>query len=219
MKNIIICILIFSTALMSCNRKGGNNGNTPPSENDFSTPAEAFEQAKKSLPDLLNDAQKKAFGLESAEVIRQLSKTNEIPVSYLDLNKLKDSSSAFFDEAVLFGLGDSNGTKICISVRKQNNRWIQSVIGMKKYVTVLQQRTGVSRIIDVPGLEMSFVEVKTGDSTAASLGYYPVADYPDANIYQQETYSKAQLLNRLEAYRITMERKFGKDFTSGNLDR
>ncbi len=212
----IFCILLVIVALaMSCNRKGSGNNGEQPVENSYNTPEEAFEQARKNLPVLLNDNQRKTFGLDSDDSIKALEKKTTIPVTYVTFSQLQDSTLKRSDDAIVYALGNNEGLRICISIGRQDNKWIQSVIGLKKYVTLFQQRPDVKRIIDVPGLEMSFAEVTVNDTT----GYFPVTDYPEAKMYRQELMSEPVLLRRLEQYRIELERKYGKDFLEGNLDR
>lgn len=220
MKQLLFIIITLAALFLmggSCNRKGsGNNGDDqPPMENKYNTPSDAFEQARKNLPQLLNENQRKSFGLASDDAIKNLVKTSEVPITYLGLNQLRDSTVKQSDDGMLYGLGDKAGSRICISVRKQNNSWVQSTIGIKKYVNVINQRPGLTRIVDVPGLEMSFAEVKSADATT----YYPVMDYPDANLFQQQALTVPELLRTLENYRATMEKKYGADFTNGNLER
>lgn len=215
MKKIFCILFVIAALAVSCNRKGSGNNGEQPAENSYNTPEEAFEQARKNLPSLLNDNQRKTFGLDSEDSIKTLEKKTAIPVTYVAFSQLQDSTLKRSDDAIVYALGNNGGPRICISVGRQGDKWIQSIIGLKKYVTLFQQQPDIKRIIDVPGLEMSFAEITTNDTTA----YFPVTDYPEAKMYRQEFMSEPVLLRRLEQYRMELERKYGKDFTEGTLDR
>ena len=216
MKRIIISIHIALLLIATgCSQNSEMKKAADQVENNYKTPQEAFNYAKANLHMILNESQIKSFGLGSAEEIKQLVVTNEVPLLLLPMDQLKDSTMKTASDAIVYALGNEKSPKICISVRNPSGKfWIISTIGLKKYSDALANQAGVTGIVEVMGLEISLLEIQA-DSVKL---YKPVADYRGAKIYQDRTYQAAEILQSLEAYRAELERKFGKDFSTGNIE-
>lgn len=215
MKNILFIFIICSFVTCNQSDKKGQNDQTPPVENKFDTPEEAFAQTKKNLHLILTDRMRSSYGLDTDEAIRSLKKSEEVPVSYLPLERLGDSTLTMNDDGFLYGLGNEQETKICVQVNRMEGNWIQSSIGMKKYVNTFRNFPDCKRIVDVPGLQLTFVEV----ADSSGVKYAPIADYSEADISADRRFSKSELMQSLANYKMYLEEKYGKDFTMGNLDR
>lgn len=218
MKTLIITLILGCTlALNGCQC---NDGRKPDDDmehqpNAYKSPEEALKQTQERLHLLLNENQRKVFGLASDEEIQQLTTKLAVPISYLQLERLGDTARIQTDDGYWYGLGNGDATKIGISVERAGDVWIQSTIGMKKFVQATSRHTGVTRLVEVPGLELSFVELTEN----GRISYAPIADYADAKLSADRRYAWPELLRILEGYRVQLERKFGDDFTKGNLER
>jgi hypothetical protein len=218
MKTLIIaCILGIAITSQGCGRNvsGDKDDNSTRVENKFASPAAAFEQTKKNLVQILNENQRKTFALGSDQEIAALTKVTEIPVSYLALDRLKDTAMTLNDEGFLYTLGNGTSSKIAITVTQTQGGWMQNTVGMSNVVQAVNRFPAATRLVEVPGLEMSFLE--QGDSTAKV--YVPLRDYPEAGISQRGQYRQPELMRLLEAYRARLEKQFGADFTNGSLDK
>jgi hypothetical protein len=198
-----------------CNESRSPQDDMEPQKNAYKSPEEALKQTQEHLHLLLNENQRKVFGLSSDEEIQQLTTTLAVPISYLQLERLGDTARLQTDDGYWYGLGSGDAAKIGISVERAGDVWIQSTIGMKKFVQATNRHSGVTRLVEVPGLEMSFVEL----SENQRVSYAPIADYGDAKLSADSRYSWPELLRILDGYRVQLEREFGDDFTKGNLER
>lgn len=210
----LITALWLVLCILSCKSKL-NDVNSQQVENSYPTAEAAFTAAKNNLSSILNDTQKRSYGLESDDQIRNLSTTNDIPLILLPMNQLKDTVINTAVEARLYAAGDANTPKICITVKKIKDNWIISTIGSKKYVEALAGNANVTAVVEALGLELSFLELQT----PAGKTYKPITDYGEARLSASETYNAATLLSNLENYRAALEKKFGKEFSAGELDR
>ena len=214
---LIVYILGGVLALNGC--QCGNDRNPQedmePQTNAYKSPEEALKRTQEHLHLLLNENQRKTFGLSSDEEIKQLTPQVTVPISYLPLERLGDTAYIKTDDGYWYGLGSGNAAKIGISVERAGDVWIQSVIGMKKFVQATNRHPGISRLVEVPGLEMSFVEL----AEQQHISYVPIADYPEAKFSADSRYAWPELLRMLDGYRAQLEREFGEDFIKGNLER
>jgi len=186
-----------------------------PQTNTFDSPEEALKQAQEHLHLLLNENQRRTFDLSSEEEIMQLSTQVAIPITYVDLDRLNDTARVETADGYWYGLGSQDAAKIGISIERAGNKWIQSTIGMKKFVQATNRHPAVSRLVEVPGLEMSFLELPENQR----ISYVPIADYAEAKLSADSLYSWPELVRLLAVYRAQLEREFGEDFTRGNLER
>jgi hypothetical protein len=205
--------LIMST--LGCSQKKSAEMSSQRSENSYPTAEAALEAAKTNLPAILNQAQKRSYGLESDEQIRNLATTHDLQLVLLAMNQLRDSVIRTAADARIYALGQGARPNICISVNKAENNWVISTVGMKKYVDAIGEEPDVTAIVEALGLELSFLEVQA----EGEKGYRPIVDYPEAELVAQNTYSAPVLLQALERYRAALERQFGDAFSAGELDR
>ena len=214
---IIVCIIGIAVVSQGCgqNISGNKDDKTMRVENKFDSPTAAFEQTKRNLVQILNENQRKTFGLGSDQEIAALAKVTEIPVSYLQLDGLKDTAMTLNDEGFLYTLGGGTSSKIAITVTRTQGGWMQNTVGMSGVVQAVNRFPASTRLVEVPGLEMSFLE--QGDSSAKV--YVPLRDYPEAGISQRGQYRAPELMRLLEAYRARLEKQFGADFANGSLDK
>lgn len=219
MKTQLITFILGGTlALNGCQCNDSRNpqdDDMEPHTNAYESPEEALKQTQEHLHLLLNENQRKAFGLSSDAEIQQLTTKLAVPISYLQLERLGDTARIQTNDGYWYGLGNGDVTKIGISVERAGDVWIQSTIGMKKFVQATSRHSGVTRLVEVPGLELSFVEL-TEDQR---VSYAPIADYPDAKLSADNRYAWPELLRILDGYRVQLEREFGDDFSNGNLER
>jgi hypothetical protein len=218
MRTLIFASIIgIAMASQGCGRNmsGDKSEDANRVENKFATPAAAFEQTKQNLIQILNDNQRKTFGLGSDQEIAALAKVTEIPVSYLPLDRLSDTAMTLNDEGFLYTLGSGTSSKIAITVTQTQGGWMQNTVGMSNVVQAVNRFPASTRLVEVPGLEMSFLE--QGDSSARV--YVPLRDYSEAGISQRGQYRAPELMRLLEAYRARLEKQFGADFTNGSLDK
>lgn len=210
--------MILALVSIGCNSQNSDKNKDTMStiDNNFNSAQEAFEQTKKNLPKLLDENRRKAFGLGTDEEINNLVTTAELPVLYLSMDQLKDSVLNSSNEGLFYFLGDQSSSKICVGVVKGSKGWVQSVIGLKIYVGAVNRIKNSKRIIDVPGLEISFIE--TTDSSGNNT-YHAITSYPDAGISESVSYTQKSMLMALDAYKIDLEKKYGREFMNGDLER
>jgi hypothetical protein len=216
MKRVLILISIALLLIATgCSQNSEMKKGEDQGQNSYKTPEEAFNSAKANLPMILNESQIRAFNLGSAEDMKKLVKTHELPLLYLPMDRLKDTIFQTKSDAMVYTLGDGTTPKICISTRNPDGKaWIVSTIGMKRYSDALAVNKDVTGIVEVLGLEISLLEVQSANGKM----YTPVADYRAAGILTGNLYRAADLLPMLEAYRAELERKFGKDFSTGEVE-
>src|SRR5690606_29731006 len=101
----------------------------------FTSPGEALQQTKEHLHLILNENQRKAFGLTSDDEIMRLETRTTVPITYVPMNQLDTTLAAEANHGYWYGLGNDNMSKIGVSVEHVDNTWIQHTIGMKKFVT------------------------------------------------------------------------------------
>jgi len=216
MKTIqVIAVFYLALGVLGCSKNKLSDVSAQQVENSYPTADAAFNAAKNNLHSILNDMQKRSYGLESDEQIKNLTTTNDIPLILLSMNQLKDTVVNTAAEAKLYAIGQAGSPKICITVKKAKDTWMISTIGLKKYVDALASNTDVTGIVEALGLELSFLELQTANGKA----YKPLTDYREAKLSSQATYSATQMLGSLENYRAALETKFGKEFSAGELDR
>ena len=219
MKTQLTALILGCTlALNGCQCNDGRkpqDDDMKPQPNAYKSPEEALKQTQEHLHLLLNENQRKVFGLASDEEIQQLTTQLAVPISYLQLERLGDTTRIQNDDGYWYGLGNGDATKIGISVERAGDVWIQSTIGMKKFVQATSRHSGVTRLVEVPGLELSFVEL----TEKGRISYVPIADYADAKLSADRRYAWPELLRILDGYRVQLQREFGDDFTKGNLER
>jgi len=219
MKTQLTALILGCTlALNGCQCNDGRkpqDDDMKPQPNAYKSPEEALKQTQEHLHLLLNENQRKVFGLASDEEIQQLTTQLAVPISYLQLERLGDTTRIQNDDGYWYGLGNGDATKIGISVERAGDVWIQSTIGMKKFVQATSRHSGVTRLVEVPGLELSFVELTEN----GRISYVPIADYADAKLSADRRYAWPELLRILDGYRVQLQREFGDDFTKGNLER
>lgn len=216
MKKILFIAIVAILAIVSCNQSSKMKKEENQVENNYSTPAQAFDYAKANLHLILNESQMRSYGLGSKEEIMKMVTTNDIPLIQLPMDKLKDSTIVPASDARIYALGEEKTPRICITVRNPTGKfWIISTIGLKKYASALASHQDVTAIIEVLGLEINLLELQSSDAKI----YKPITDYPEANIYEGQTYKATEVLRSLEAYRAELEKKFGKEFSSGLLER
>lgn len=209
---IAACLLLCT---IGCSQKKPSSMTEQPSQNSYPNPEAALAAAKASLPNLLNDAQKRSYGLDSDERIQNLSTTHDLAWVMLPMNQLKDSVIRSSVDARIYTLGVDGKPNICVSVNKAESNWIINTIGMKKYVNAIGGQANTTGVVEAMGLELSFLEV----SENGEKRYRPIVDYPEANLSSRELYPAPALLKALESYRAAMERQHGKAFSTGDLDK
>ena len=213
-KNQVAVIFFLVLSTLSCKNKL-NDVNAQQVENSYPTAEAAFTSAKNNLHAILNEGQKRSYGIESNEQMQNLVTTNDLPLIFLNLDQLKDTVVSSVVDAKLFAIGQSGNPKICITVKKTNQNWIVSTIGLKKYVDALAANRDVTAVVEALGLELSFLELQTPIGKV----YKPIANYAEANLSSTATYSAPVLMQSLENYRAALEKKLGKEFSAGELDR
>lgn len=214
--NRFIAAIVILMLATGCNQNSSTKMDENLVENNYPTAEAALTYVKDSLHLILNESQIKSYNLGSEEQIKNLVITNDIPLILLPMDRLKDTIISSASEARIYALGEEGNPKICVVVKNPTGKnWIVGTIGLKKYIQALAGQADVSAIVDVLGLEISLLEIHAGEK----IVYMPIADYPEADIYQQNAYELADILRSLEAYRVELERKFGKDFSSGALDK
>lgn len=209
---IAICLVVST---FGCSQKKTPGMNDQPRPNSYPSAEAALAAAKSNLPDLLNETQKRAYGLDSDEKIKNLATTHDLQWVQIPMNQLKDSVIRSSVDARIYSLGQEGKPNICISVNKAENNWVVNTIGMKKYVNAIGAQANTTAIVEALGLELSFLEVTEG----ADKKYRPLVDYPEASLSSKEMYSAGALLQSLESYRAAMERQYGKAFSTGDLDK
>lgn len=216
MKKIQFIAILAVLAIAGCSQSSNNKMDNNQVENNYTTPEAAFNYAKNNLHQILNESQMRSYGLGSKEEIMKLVTTNDIPLIYLPMDQLKDSTISSVSAARIYALGEDKNPKICITVRNPTGKyWIISTIGLKKYANALAGQQEVTAIVEVLGLEIDLLEIQSGNEKI----YKPITDYPEANIYYDQNYKLSEILRLLEAYRAELEKKFGKEFSSGSLER
>lgn len=214
--NQFIAVIVILMLATGCNQNSSTKMDENLVENNYPTAEAALTYVKDNLHLILNESQRKSYNLGSEEQVKKLVITNDIPLILLPMDRLKDTIISSASEARIYALGEEGNPKICVVVRNPTGKnWMVGTIGLKKYIQALAGQADVSAIVEVLGLEISLLEVQAGEK----IVYMPIADYPEADIYQQNAYEFADILRSLEAYRVELERKFGKDFTSGALDK
>lgn len=217
MKRVLVLISI-ALALMAtgCSQSTQMKKGEDQVKNSYKTPEEAFNYAKTNLHLILSESQIRAYDLGSAEEIQKLMETNGLPLMYLPMDQLNDTILQTKSDAMVYALGDGTNAKICISVRNPDGKsWFISSIGMKKYADALSMNKDVTGIVEVLGLEIGLLEVQSGGQKM----YTPIADYRAAGIFTGNTYKASDILPMLEAYRAELEKKFGKEFSAGELEK
>ncbi|WP_257667588.1 hypothetical protein [Parapedobacter tibetensis] len=218
MKTLFASYILGIVLLMQgcqCDGIKDPNDDMKPIENKFDSPEEALRQAQENLHLIINENQRQVFGLSSDEEIKQLSTQAAVPITYLSIDQLKDTARISSDDAYWYGLGSEKTTKIGISVERADDSWIQSTIGMKKFVQAINRHPSATRLVEVPGLEMSFMELQDPDRPS----YIPIVDYPEAKLSIDGRYSWVELIRILDNYREQLEIEFGEDFINGYLER
>ena len=218
MKTITIsCILVAVFLIHGCRCSGDSDANNDmkPTKNAFNSPGEALQQTKEHLHLILNENQRKAFGLASDEEIMRLETRVTLPITYVSMDQIDTTTSVDTAHGYWYGLGGGNASKIGVSVEQVDDVWVQHTIGMMKFVTATNRHGNTSRLIEIPGLEMSFLELTDEQRKA----YTPIADYREAKLVADSLYSWDELRRLVGTYRIRLEREFGKDFINGSLDR
>jgi hypothetical protein len=212
----IIAIIVMLVIAAGCNLKNSTNMDENQVENNYPTAVAALNYVKDNLHLILNESQIKSYNLGSEEQIKKLVITNDLPLILLPMDQLKDTSISSASEARIYTLGEERSPRISVVVRNPTGKnWMVGTVGQKKYVQAIADQQDVTAVIEVLGLEISLLEIQSGGKKT----YTPIADYPEAEIYQQNAYELAEVLRSLEAYRVELERKFGKDFSSGALDK
>jgi len=217
MKTIqLIAVVIFILSVNACSQNGKTKDmDSKKTENSYPTAEAAMTAVKENLHLLLNDAQRRSYDLSSDDQIKSLTVTNDLPLIMISLEQLSDTIINSVAEARLFALGQGGNPRICISVQKSDNNWMTSSVGMKRYVNAIDEKRNLTGIVQALGLELEFLELSSNNVRT----YTPIRDYPEAELFATTEYTAAELLRSLNNYRTELERKFGKDFISGELDR
>jgi hypothetical protein len=211
----LLFAICMAMSAFSCSQEKKRGMNDQARSNNYPTPEAALAAAKANLPILLNEGQKRSYGLESEEQIKNLSTTHDLQWVQLPMNQLRDTVIRSAVDARIYTLGQAGKPSICVSVNKSENNWVVNTIGMKKYVNAVGAQANTTAVVEALGLELSFLEVTEGGEKR----YRPIVDYPEAKLAAGEFYTAPVLLQALEDYRAMMEKLHGKAFSAGELDR
>lgn len=214
--NRFIAALVILMLATGCKQNANNNMEDQQVDNNYPSASAALDYVKANLHLILSESQVKSYNLGSEEQIKKLVVTNDLPLLLLPMDLLNDSVIQSVSEARVYMLGEDRNPKICVVVKNpEGKNWIVSTIGLMKYVQSIGSHQDVTAVVDVLGLEISLIEVQS----ATGKVYLPIADYPEAGLYEQTAYDVKEVLRNLEAYRAELEKKFGKEFSSGALDK
>src|SRR3546814_12450641 len=138
MKTITIsCILVAVFLIHGCRCSGDSDANNDmkPTKNAFNGPGEALQQTKEHLHLILNENQRKAFGLASDEEIMRLETRVTLPITYVSMDQIDTTTSVATAHGYWYGLGCGNATKIGVSVEQVDDVEGQHDIGLIQFVT------------------------------------------------------------------------------------
>ncbi|MHC1774775.1 MAG: hypothetical protein AB9834_05105 [Lentimicrobium sp.] len=214
--NRFIAAIVILMLATGCNQKATNQMDEKQVENNYPSANAALDYVKANLHLILNESQIKSYNLGSKEEIQKLVVTHDLPLLLLPMDQLKDTIIRSVSEARIYALGEDRNPKICVVVKNPDGKnWMVSTIGLMKYIQSMAGQQDVTAIVDVLGLEISLLEIQSGNKKV----YMPIADYPEAGLYEQTAYDVKEVMRNLEAYRMELEKKFGKEFSSGALDK
>lgn len=216
MKNIkFIAIAVICISVIGCTQQSSESMDEPLVDNKYNTAGEAFKYVKENLHLILNEGQMRSYGLTSEKQIMNLSVQHELPLYYIPMENLKDTIVRTVSDAMIYTLGEDGRPKICVTVKNPTGEfWIISSVGHMKYIVPLSRNKSVTAIVEILGLEIGLLEMMSENG----MVYKPIVDYPEAEIFMEQTYSLQEVYKYLEYYRADLERRFGKEFLNGQLD-